>query len=286
MSVFSPSVRMWEGVRKIRRKTLSHLKWLTSALSHHSVNWGMWKKIYSHSVFCIFCRVAAIIRLACFILTSPRLCMLSGAGRGLLVLADWTSQCCELEWHSVMDDIPHADLAKSLSHCCRIFLQLKFILHLAETGSFSLRLRLNPNPPEESFFSQLRLREWEYVQGLDLLKSPLPATETLRESVMSGLDPLSQMDTNPSLMCHFFINLKCSVSVNMSTHATSIAGLVVVVSWQKSITQGRRTFVECHLDFLHWIAKSRYPVEAFRLQPLRNKQGINNLSDIVRAVTG
>lgn len=42
-------------------------------------------------------------------------------GRGLLVLADWTSQCCELEWHSVMDDLPHADLAKSLAHCCRLF---------------------------------------------------------------------------------------------------------------------------------------------------------------------
>ncbi len=46
-------------------------------------------------------------------------------GHGLLVLADWTSQCCELEWHSVMDDLPHADLAKSLAHCCRLFLIVK-----------------------------------------------------------------------------------------------------------------------------------------------------------------
>lgn len=32
---------------------------------------------------------------------------------GLLVQAGWTSRCCELEWQSVMDELPHADLSKT-----------------------------------------------------------------------------------------------------------------------------------------------------------------------------
>lgn len=55
---------------------------------------------------------------------------------GLLVLADWTSRCCELEWHSVMDDLPHADLAKSLAHCCRVCLAVKTHTALGQDGLF------------------------------------------------------------------------------------------------------------------------------------------------------
>lgn len=62
-----------------------------------------------------YSRVSSIISLACLILTFAHLCMLSRGGCGLLVLADWALQCCELEWHSVMDDLLHADLALHFS---------------------------------------------------------------------------------------------------------------------------------------------------------------------------
>lgn len=49
--------------------------------SHHSVKWREKKIVLlwvDKKIFCsVFCKVAAIIRLACFLLTSPLLCMLS-----------------------------------------------------------------------------------------------------------------------------------------------------------------------------------------------------------------
>lgn len=86
-------------------------------------------------------------------------------GHGLLVLADWTSQCCELEWHSVMDDLPHAALAKSLALCCRVFLTVKIHTALAKTGSFPLSLLLKPNAAETFFFftamfKAVRVQPW------------------------------------------------------------------------------------------------------------------------------
>lgn len=70
---------------------------------------------------------AAITRLACLIRTFLQLCMVPRAGHGLLVLAVWTPQCCELKWHSVMGDLPHAALAEALAHSSRAFLQLSHI---------------------------------------------------------------------------------------------------------------------------------------------------------------
>lgn len=105
-------------------------------------------------------------------------------GHGLLVLADWTSQCCELEWHSVMDDLPHAALAKSLALCCRVFLTVKIHTALAKTGSFPLSLLLKPNAAETFFFFlQLCLRQWEYSHGLYPLRSPPPSVHTMKPCV-------------------------------------------------------------------------------------------------------
>lgn len=48
--------------------------------------------------------------------------------------------------------------------------------------------------------------------------------------------------------------------------------------------KGTHTFVKRCLDFLHRVAESGYSVQAFRLQSLKNKQEMNNLSGIVTAV--
>lgn len=66
---------MEKGDKK-KKKSFSDCKknWLTSALSRLRLDWGIKRLCYCGSVFC---RVAAINRLACFIQTFLQLCMLS-----------------------------------------------------------------------------------------------------------------------------------------------------------------------------------------------------------------
>lgn len=53
-------------------------------------------------------------------------------GRGLLVQAVRTSQCCESEWHSVTDDLPHGNLSGTLVHRCGpLFFCLAVKIHTA-----------------------------------------------------------------------------------------------------------------------------------------------------------
>lgn len=172
-----------------------------------------------------FCEVSSIVRMACFVLTSSQLCMLSRAGRGLLVLADWTSQCCELEWHSVMDDLPHADLAKTLARCCRIFLTVNIHTALGQDRLILIKSSTESQHSRRSFFftamfRAVRVHLW-FVSPYVPCACP---HRKLCEWDMSEWDLLFQMDTNPSWMCHFFINLirpLCPMQMCTNIHCQS-----------------------------------------------------------------
>lgn len=180
MSVFSPSVRMRGGIRKTRR--------LTSALSHHSVSWrikkdgvtvGRKKNLPSLCVLQSSSYHPPGLFHSDFPSTGPAF----QRGHGLLVQADWTSQCCELEWHSVMDDLPHADLPETLAHRCRLFfLWLKFTLHWTKTSSFSLSL-----PHSRGLFIAT-LKEVRVPPCFRIPQGPLyvRTAKALRDSNMSG----------------------------------------------------------------------------------------------------
>lgn len=108
MSVFSPSVRLHDGKRKTRRRK----RRLTSAPHITARNEEKKKKIVTVGVLQSSCYHPPGLFHSDF----PSVVHAFQRGHGLLVHTDWTSQCCELEWHSVMDDLPHADL-----NCCRLF---------------------------------------------------------------------------------------------------------------------------------------------------------------------
>lgn len=204
-----------------------------------------------------FCEVSSIVRMACFVLTSSQLCMLSRAGRGLLVLADWTSQCCELEWHSVMDDLPHADLAKTLARCCRIFLTVNIHTALGQDRLILIKSSTESQHSRRSFFLQLCSGQWEYICGLYPLTSPVPVhtgncvSGTCQSGICSSRWTLilhecatfSLIWYVPCVLC------KCVQTFTVSRH---------VVIWQKSIRKTWRETDLCRmpswlLQQNHWI---------------------------------
>lgn len=159
--------------------------------------WAQVKKtVYSCSVFC---QAAAIIRLSSFPLTLCELRMRFRAGRGLLVQADWTSQCCEPEWHSVMDDLPHADLAQSLAHCCRLLLTVKIHTALGQDRLILIKSRCWIPTLSQGGYSTAKT---ETACMYCIPKGPYVHTEREWQDVRR------QMDANPSLKCHLLINVK------------------------------------------------------------------------------
>lgn len=199
----------------------------------------------------------SLIRLACFVLTSSQLCMLSTAGHGLLVLADWTSQCCELEWHSVMDDLPHADLAKSLAHCCRVFLTVKIHTALGQDRLILTKSSIESQHSRRIFF-------YSYVQGSEctsmvcIPRSPC-ACPHMKPSV-SGTCQSRICSSRWTLILHKFATFssiwyvpcvlcKCVQTFTVDRH---------IVIWQKSIKSTRRKTDLCRtpswlLQLNHWI---------------------------------
>lgn len=239
MSVFSPSVRMCDGIRKTSRRKLSHCRnGKESTLAQY------------------FCKVSSIVRLACFVLTSSQLCMLSRAGHGLLVLADWTSQCCELEWHSVMDDLPHADLAKSLAHCCRVFRTVKIHTALGQDRLILTKSSTESQHSRRVFFTAMfkavRVHLWfvspEVPCACPHMKPCVSGTCqswicSSRWTLILQKCAFSLIWYVPCVLC------KCVQTFNVNRH---------VVSWQKSINRTRRKTDLCRtpswlLQLNHWI---------------------------------
>lgn len=173
MSVFSPSVRMCDGDKKKRRRGFHTVK-----LADISTFTSLCEP-RNEEIVCVWCvggwvgqggeknlLSLCILQSGCyhppglFYSDFPSVMHAFQRGRGLLVQADWTSQCCELEWHSVMDDLPHADPAKSLAHCCRVFLTVKIHTALGQD-----RLILTKSITESQHSGRGFLLCYNYVRG-------------------------------------------------------------------------------------------------------------------------
>lgn len=120
-----------------------HRRWLRCLSSRHLWWWKKRSKRAQLSLLLLGILTKEPLWFSGLFLFWLQLRMPSRAGRGLLVLADWTSQCCELKWHFVMDDLPHANLAISLAQCSRAFLPAKI-----HTGLVHDRLILTASSAE------------------------------------------------------------------------------------------------------------------------------------------
>lgn len=138
MSVFSPSMRMCSEIKDTRTRDGWHQHFHITVWIREwkdRVTAGENKMKENILLFCALQCSYCHIRLAFFILTFPLLCMLSREAMAYLC-KHTTSQCCEMEWHSVMDDLPHAALAIRLLPSAAGF--FKFTLHWTKRSSFSL----------------------------------------------------------------------------------------------------------------------------------------------------